>query len=767
MIDLDIPDYEIDSELGTGGMASVYRARHTRLHRLVALKVMHPELTARDSDFSERFLREARIAADLSHPNIVQVYDVNLHGKNHFIAMEFVSGGDLKERLRTPIDRDELVFIVDQITRGLDYAHARGYIHRDIKPANILFRDSGEAVVSDFGIARAIDSDTHLTKTGSVIGTPTYMSPEQASGADVDGRTDLYSVAVIIYEILTGTVPYVGETSLSIAIKHISDPIPTLPKPLRAIQPFINRGLAKDPEDRFASGSELLETLQDCLDQLTADDVQQTTTLLIMRPGEKSKRAKQVTAIRRKAATKTDKNKALKTLLDKVRPQLPKIIAVLGISAFVVIAALSWINAQQISKNQQAQIDKLLSAAQIDIDAGRIYQPEKDNAFEKYRTAKAISEDYPATLTAIDNISALLLQESEAALLRNEWNISEDYAQKVLTLSPKNAAALEQIEVIQNLREQRQQELQNQLNAAQEAVASEQWQESIELYTALHKSADGKLSLDDEISALATTLLAKSKVETTGKRFEQAGVLLSYAKQAVSLVDDPSLKTTVAAATKDNNQQQSILNRQQTVQKLLSQAKSANSADQSSRLYLQVLKLDRSNSTAKNGLAKNTDLLLRDAESAINARRLSSARSALSRISSSPITLSSTQRTKFDELQTLLMATIAQEADLAKLFDRFERYMQAPKVTSADKIFRRIEAINYTHPRLPALRKELADGYLVIAQREFDAEDWNDAVAWSQKGLVHVADHPQLKRIFSLASEKDKSGDKKLLNFFR
>lgn len=766
-MNFDIPDYEIDGELGTGGMASVYRARHTRLQRLVALKVMHPELTLRDSDFSERFLREARIAADLSHPNIVQVYDVNLHGKNHFIAMEFVSGGDLKERLKTPIDRDELVFIVDQITRGLDYAHARGYIHRDIKPANILFRDSGEALVSDFGIARAIDSDTHLTKTGSVIGTPTYMSPEQASGATVDGRTDLYSVAVIIYEILTGTVPYVGETSLSIAIKHIGDPIPTLPKPLRAIQPFINRGLAKDPEDRFSSGAELLETLQDGLDQLTADDVQQTTTLLIMRPGEKSKRAGQVTAVRRKKIVNTNENKTLVRRLDKLKPHLPKIGVALGVAVILIIAALSWINAQQISKNQQIQIDKLLSSAQMDVDAGRIYQPEKNNAFEKYRTAKAISDDYPPTIAAIDNISALLMQKSETALLRNEWNTSEEYAQKVLTLSPDNTAALEQIQIIQKLREQRQQELQNQLNAAKQAVESEQWQQSIELYTNLQKSADGKLSLDDDITLLATKLVNKSKIETTSKRFEQATALLTYANKAASLVDNTSLKATAASATANNKQQQSTLNRQKTIQRLLSQAKSTKSADQSSKYYLQVLKLDRNNSTAKNGLKKNTDLLLRDAENAINARKLSSANSALNRISSSPITLSSTQRNKFDELQTLLTATSAQEADLAKLFDRFERYMQAPKVTSAEKIFRRIEAINYTHPRLPALRKELADGYLVLAQRELNAEDWDDAVAWSRKGLVHAADHPQLKKIFAEASEKDKSGDKKLLNFFR
>jgi serine/threonine protein kinase len=763
---LDIPDYEIDCELGSGGMASVYKARHLRLHRLVALKVMHPELTLRDHDFSERFLREARIAADLSHPNIVQVYDVNLHGKNHFIAMEFVSGGDLKERLETPIDRDELIDIIAQITSGLDYAHSRGYIHRDIKPANILFRDTGEALVSDFGIARAIDSNTHLTKTGSVIGTPTYMSPEQASGVTIDGRSDLYSVAVIVFEILTGTVPYVGETSLSIAIKHISEPIPTLPKALQAVQPFINRGLAKDPQERFSNGVELLEMLQDALDHLSTEDIQATKTLLLVRPHEKKKRAGQTTAFRKNTST-TIGNNRLQYPIDQLKPQWPKIAAGVVIILLLISAGI-WFSGDDINKNQQIQLQQLLAAAQTDINSGRLFQPPANNALEKYQTALAISADYPETLSAVSALNNLLLQQAELALSDNDINQAEQIANQVLRLSPDNELALLQLENINEWRQQQLDKRQSLVLSAQQAVNTEQWPAAIELFRQFKNQYGTLDELAPALSSMTEQLISQSRANTDNKQYQQATQLLQLASDSADIAEDRELRSAVKSAQNYNSRQQTLVKQRSKIDTLLTQAKANPSAEQAAKLYQQVLSLDAQNATAKAGVARNIDSMLSQAERAINQTDLSTANKTLNRLESS-MPLSGQQLNKKNELRSLMRSTAAQQADLVNLFDRFERYMQAPKVTSADKIFRRIEAINYNHPRLPALRQELADGYMVLAQREAQAEDWNDVITWCNRGLEHVPDHPQLRSMLATATENDKgkTSAKKLLDFFR
>jgi serine/threonine protein kinase len=763
---LNIPDYEIDSELGSGGMASVYRARHRRLHRLVALKVMHPELNIRDNDFSERFLREARIAADLTHPNIVQVYDVNLHGKNHFIAMEYVNGGDLKERLKTPVDRDELISIIGNITSGLDYAHSRGYIHRDIKPANILFRESGEAVVSDFGIARAIDSNTHLTITGSVIGTPTYMSPEQASGATIDGRSDLYSVAVIVFEILTGTVPYVGETSLSIAIKHISDPIPTLPEALRAVQPFINRGMAKDPNDRFNNGLELIEMLQDALDHLSEEDVKATTTLLLVKPGEKNKKSGQTTAVRKSNATTMGDNRKTLPQLEKLKPHRPAIIAGVVVVILLIFGGIWLNNKAEINNNQKIQLQQLLTAAQADINAGRLYLPANTNALSKYQTAKAIATDFPDTVTAIDSFNALLLQKSDNALSEDNWNLAEEYSRQVLKLSPDDTVALEQIKKIEELRQLKQAELQTQFTMARQATIDEQWPQAIELYSQIKSQHGRSIELEEQLTSLITSLIDNSADEVNKKQYKQAKQLLEYAELGANLSNGKTNLSAIKTAQANIYRKESLDKQQGKIQTLLSQAKATNSAEKAAKLYQQVVNLDPNNTTAKAGVNRNANTLLQQTEKAIYSTDLTTANRNLSLLGSS-IPLTENQSRRKNELRSLLKSTAAQQTDLVKLFDRFERYMEIPKVASADKIFRRIEKINYNHPRLPALRQELADGYMVLAQREAQAEDWDDAISLSNRGLEHVPAHSQLQALLANAIEKNKTSNKKLLNFFR
>ncbi len=258
-------EYEIVEELGRGGMALVYRARDRQLEREVAVKVL-PFSLAFDGEFVERFQREARTAAQLEHPNIIPIYRVGRSGRVIYFVMKFLRGGSLstvlgeRKRLMPPEIRRLLV----EAGSALGYAAQRGIVHRDIKPDNIMFDEFGLCLLTDFGIAKAA-SGQRLTGTGMSIGTPHYMSPEQARAQAIDGRSDIYSLGVVAYQALTGTVPYDGEDSFSIGYKHITEPLPApqlITADERRLYEVIKRMLMKDPADRFQSCEELVASIQ-------------------------------------------------------------------------------------------------------------------------------------------------------------------------------------------------------------------------------------------------------------------------------------------------------------------------------------------------------------------------------------------------------------------------------------------------------------------------------------------------------------------------
>lgn len=251
---LQIPGYVVKQKLGQGAMAQVYLAEQVALERDVALKVMAEALLS-DPEFSERFLREAKIVAQLSHPNIVSIYDVGNYNACLYLSMEYHSGGDLKQRIKSGISLEKAVEIVSQISNALSFAHSQGYVHRDVKPENILFNRNGDGVLTDFGIARSGDTASSMTAVGTVMGTPKYMSPEQAKGEHADGRSDTYSLGVIFYELLTGEAPYTADNPLAICQMHVTKPVPVLPKSLQLFQPVIDGCMAKNPDDRFADAS--------------------------------------------------------------------------------------------------------------------------------------------------------------------------------------------------------------------------------------------------------------------------------------------------------------------------------------------------------------------------------------------------------------------------------------------------------------------------------------------------------------------------------
>ncbi len=253
---LQIPGYRIIRKINHGGMSTVYLAIQMSVGRIVALKVMNPSLTS-DPAFSERFQREATIVGQLSHPNIVAIYDIGRSEDLNYIAMDYLPGGSVHDKMINGLTGEEALRVTKEIANALDHAHEKGYIHRDIKPENILFRADNSAVLSDFGVAKGIVGVSRATHVGTVVGTPHYMSPEQTRGQPVDSRSDLYSLGVVFFEMLTGALPYQGEDAVTIALKHIGAPIPKLPLQYQIYQKLLEKFLAKDPIQRFQSGHEV------------------------------------------------------------------------------------------------------------------------------------------------------------------------------------------------------------------------------------------------------------------------------------------------------------------------------------------------------------------------------------------------------------------------------------------------------------------------------------------------------------------------------
>jgi serine/threonine protein kinase len=260
--------YEILEEVGRGGMAVVYKAWQPSLERFVALKVL-PEYFGHDPQFLARFHREAKTAARFNHPIIVYVFDVGEDHGIHYIAMEYLDGGSLRERLvGGDFGLAETQGILEQVASALDYAHARGLIHRDIKPGNILFTADGRPKVADFGIARPT-GETRLTQTGILMGTPEYMAPEQAEGRTVDYRADLYALGVVLYQMLTGRVPF-HRTTPHATLHAVIYEAPTPPRQVnpglpQALEDVVLRALAKHPDDRFQRGVDMVAALRAAL----------------------------------------------------------------------------------------------------------------------------------------------------------------------------------------------------------------------------------------------------------------------------------------------------------------------------------------------------------------------------------------------------------------------------------------------------------------------------------------------------------------------
>lgn len=454
--------YRIINKLGAGGMADVFLAEDTTLGRQVALKVLPPEL-ARDPERIARFEKEVRASAALHHPNIVTLFEVGHEGGSPFYTMALLPGGDLKARILAGLTPEESLEIVKSLADALGYAHQQGFVHRDIKPENILFDGQGRPVLTDLGIARALGSGTRMTKVGMSIGTPHYMSPEQARGKEVDGRADLYSLGVVMYEMLTGRVPFDAEDTYAVGLMHISEPAPALPANLAALQPLLDRLLAKDPDGRFADAGELMTAIG----QLQAGQPLERTvqkTQVMQQPVDKQGQV--LTQVSQSSSTSPGSTSGLKWALGG------------GLLAVLVFGGL-WL-AQQNPKpafldsssvaastvgtvthgaengavtnpekeeslepvelyeegSVQQQIERLLAEAKRDMQSQRLTSPAGNNALERYRKILVLAPSNSQARDGLATIVSHYLSLCDEAIGEAKFAKAKDYLNKVAAIVP-------------------------------------------------------------------------------------------------------------------------------------------------------------------------------------------------------------------------------------------------------------------------------------------------------------------------------------------
>jgi serine/threonine-protein kinase PpkA len=455
----DIPGYEYVRELGVGGMATVYLAIQRSLERSVAIKVMRR--AGADENFEKRFLLEGRTMAKLPHRNIVGVYDIVQNETINYIAMEYLGGGTLSDRMRVGLSLAEAISVVVQIGGALQFAHEAGIVHRDLKPANIMFRDAHTPVLTDFGIARQKDAAaTRLTQTGMMIGTPTYMSPEQAMGTEVDGRSDQYSLGVLFYEMLTGAPPFGGETPLNVVLAHINQPPPELPGVFAHFQPVLDRMLAKDRESRYPDLTTFVRELKAMLthsDTLLARlqiDPNQSASEQLRALGFSESQintgTRRAAEARRSGERPSPRQTGPGVRMEPMEPRRPSrprwlIPVIAGVAAMVIAIAL-WAflgRRDELTPALRTAVNSLIQDADRLIAERKLISPPGNNAQESLQAALQLAPDLPEVLERVERVANELKAQAEQALAEKKFAVAEARIGEALAVSPQNAGLLQ------------------------------------------------------------------------------------------------------------------------------------------------------------------------------------------------------------------------------------------------------------------------------------------------------------------------------------
>jgi serine/threonine protein kinase len=463
---IQIPGYEMLRPLGTGGMSTVYLALQRSLDRKVAIKIMRRAGDSGSDDAiqaEKRFLLEGRMMAKLPHRNIVAVYDIVSNDAVAYISMEYLDGGTLSDRMKSGLALAEAVSVIVQIASALEFAHKHGVIHRDLKPANIMFRDTGTPVLTDFGIARMQDgSATRLTQTGMLVGTPTYMSPEQINGAAVDGRADLYSLGILFYELLTGNAPFRGDTPIAVLMAHLTQPPPPLPDEFRSFQSVLDQMLAKNRDERYPGMKEFTHDLKARL-------VQSDTLLTRLHVDPNETSSEQLRALGFSTSSPTGEGLRDVSLLGRlpsagrtgslsgrqpspgsqavaVKPSTPRWMWATAAVGVVLIAVGVWLGMHGrggLSKDEQQVVNLYVDGAEKLAATGNLLTPPDENAFAYVQKALQKDPENPKALALIERISGTLAEQAQQALAAGKLDEAKELDNQALLVHPDDAALRE------------------------------------------------------------------------------------------------------------------------------------------------------------------------------------------------------------------------------------------------------------------------------------------------------------------------------------
>lgn len=480
---IEIPGFRIQQLIAEGGMATVYLAEQESLARLVALKVLKHSGSDRDT---ERFLHEGRVIASLNHRSIITIHDIGSHGQHRFLSMEYHERGSLQALLEQGIAADAALDLVQTIAECLEFVHQRGIVHRDIKPGNILIRRDGTPVLTDFGVAKDVMQDRSLTMDGLALGSPYYLSPEQALGRTPDCRADLYSLGVVLFELLTGRRPFEGETAMEVIVAHVSQRVPRLPQELSIYQPLIDGLLAKSPDERFGCAETLIQEITRTRDAIQASARVRPANNALMRwvRGPTAPRGYAVVAIvlgvsvaalgfgvlgdsshsaSAPAVTTAAKSsvdpgtgdddpgpnnpssKVSSLGLDLVAPDDTIEPSPASYQRSVAVPADSRAAAAPANQDRaqhHEQIEAYLARAETALKRYHLTTPLEDNAYHYYSKALKLDPEHPVARRGMDRIANSYGDLAQAAIERYEYEQARRYLDRGLAVDPANERLL-------------------------------------------------------------------------------------------------------------------------------------------------------------------------------------------------------------------------------------------------------------------------------------------------------------------------------------
>ena len=639
-IDIQIAGYEMKREIGSGGMARVFLATQISLGREVAIKVLRKDLAVSGGeDFQRRFLHEGQMLAKLVHPNIVAIYDINQTEEVSYMAMEYLKGGTLSEQIKEGLSVAEVIRITTQVAHALALAHENHIVHRDLKPSNIMFRDDITPVLTDFGIARKTDTEHRLTKTGMVVGTPYYMSPEQITGKDIDGRSDVYSLGIMFYELLAGELPFRAEEPLALAMQHVQEPPPQLPDNVSELQPIMDALLAKNADDRFDSMLDFCQSIKELVMEEPALQSKLSGETKLFNSDQFSDPRFGTGGVRvpervsRSISTRTGSGRQARTgggatavmssgqraavskggLGWKLPAAIVMLLIVGSISAYFAFFSTPDLG---LSEQDQRVVENLLGRANTFIQQGQYEQPPNANAVDMLKQIFSIAPDHPGGREIAETLAAIY--EADASIAERTGNIDEALhkIEVGLSVAPEYAGLVDLKTRIDEriLAEQRAEQIEAALASA---VAQENAGKFIDpetdnayaTYQSVLKLDNGNAQARAGLDRIQTWLTSQIQAALDDNQLDQAGTLLTRAE---SLFPDAGA---VAQARRDLGAAQQFRRETAEITRLLASAEEQVAAerfvyppgDNALESYQQVLSYRPSNEDARRGLQSIAD----------------------------------------------------------------------------------------------------------------------------------------------------------------